>query len=688
MARHSCSNTDTYSSPVPIIGLYIAGASLVCLLLILCDMLFGLRRRYIPCRLFSLNSVTLTLLGVASKLPVDLTTDMPSARDQLSKLTSTTMICICMGFMMPSLAISRGSESITNMVALSILVVTMIVNMCIQMATGVIFSFIVEHIIILCFSFLVLLVLWFSALETIRVKTTLKMKNRGIFTKGEESSLIHRVKRWYLHNVVIPYGLSATMICLLCSLVFLQAAFRSLFVLNKVSFCEGVSDYGWSMWMIVITQILTIVIGSIAIAIRWLTTATRLTNIGAGGNFMDLDYDDYTIQFLLMKRRSMKASVITLSRLSIKYGLSLIMIFVLVTITVVPLYVSLLMSFFVLKSKQRLGIKFLGRTSERSDTLDSWKAELGDVRFDYNKTWPDWIMKECVKDIEKWMKSKTDGFPSYAVRMLSKHPLPRQSNFLIKYQTIGQHHWKEYKLACLSMVLLVKFVLAAAPSSLTEPLRRTVDETFEIIYYIDRNINVGDIHDQRRRDVAKLLHEGGDLQTTNKKGTSMLHTNTSSVSNETSNIERSASEEIAFEELITIELKVIRDFINEGQHTSMEGLCDYIEQLFSEMLRFFLAQLPVSILKDVNEGPIEDSEERARFVAKFLCCLDPSLEDKVQWTFPEGTNITSFFDISHHQHHHDANVQHDTSTQEGGSSATAYQNAPTGTHDLEEICSI
>ncbi|KAK9148302.1 hypothetical protein Scep_007059 [Stephania cephalantha] len=75
----SCMNVDTdpnsdSSSPVPIIGVYVTGVTLVCLLFIIIDIFLGLRNRkiWLPCRLFTLNSVTLAILAVATKLPVNL----------------------------------------------------------------------------------------------------------------------------------------------------------------------------------------------------------------------------------------------------------------------------------------------------------------------------------------------------------------------------------------------------------------------------------------------------------------------------------------------------------------------------------------------------------------------------------------------------------------------------------------
>ncbi|KAL5711760.1 hypothetical protein ACHQM5_014004 [Ranunculus cassubicifolius] len=164
MRSHGCINgtlqgTGKYSDPVPVIGLYIAAASAVCALLMLYDIVHGFikRKRWLPCKLFKLNSVTLSLIGVVVKLTVDLTTSMPSALDQLSKLAGTTCLCIYMCYIFPSIPDMKDS---TNMFALSILVVTVIVNICIQLSTGVIALFFPDHVVVLCLMLVLLGILW------------------------------------------------------------------------------------------------------------------------------------------------------------------------------------------------------------------------------------------------------------------------------------------------------------------------------------------------------------------------------------------------------------------------------------------------------------------------------------------------------------------------------------------------
>ncbi|KAK9138881.1 hypothetical protein Sjap_009475 [Stephania japonica] len=578
------SDTDQFSSPVPIIGLYIAGATLVCLLLMLFDILSGLRRsvRYIPCRLFSLNSATLSLLGIASKLPVDLTTYMPSAIDQLSKLTGTTMICIAMGFFMPSLGTSSETERITNMIALSFLVVTVSVNICIQVSTKLIFSFHVEHVLIVCFMLSLLVVFWFS---------------------NPQLTLIRGVS-----------GLPAGPICVFCSVILSQAAFRSL-VLNDLKFCRGVSDYGkWSMWMIIITQISITLIGSIAIAFRWLTF------VSYAQSFMqaDVEYIEYyklIIQFSVMRIRSIKTTIMVTSRFLINCGL--ILIFLLAS--AVPWIVF------------------------RITTLVLEKCSC--ASFYEKNGFLNCLTMACIKDMNKWMNNTVKRFSSlsssYTVQMLSRRN-PSAELLLNKFRKRDSDEYEG--LTCLSMTLLVKIVVVSMPSNLSESLRRTLDEAFEIIYFIDKKINVGKVKYRNKRRLAKLLWKGGEIRLSKDSHSDSVQQGVA-VSNALSTLLEVVSLTNKTGSDMREETKKIENFIQERSYTSTEELCDYIEQVFVEMLHWYLQQLPDSILKHVNESLIEENEERARTVLKLLYKLDPLLEDKVQWIFPEGTNITSIFDL-------------------------------------------
>ncbi|KAL7604199.1 hypothetical protein Lser_V15G18642 [Lactuca serriola] len=128
---------NKFSEPMPWIGIYITLASLFCILSMLADLLHGFRNRkfWFPCKYFTLNAASLTVIAVAIKLPMDLTNLMT---DRASKLGSLSFMCTMMSNLLPSLATMSSKELVSNTIALAVLVITLVVNVCIQINTGVI----------------------------------------------------------------------------------------------------------------------------------------------------------------------------------------------------------------------------------------------------------------------------------------------------------------------------------------------------------------------------------------------------------------------------------------------------------------------------------------------------------------------------------------------------------------------
>ncbi|KAK9138875.1 hypothetical protein Sjap_009469 [Stephania japonica] len=641
MEKLLCTNSAGYSSPVPIIGLYITGASLVCLLLMLCDIYFAIRRkaRHIPCRLFSLNSVTLTLLAIVAKLPVDLTTYMPSARDQLSKLAGTSVTCICIGFMAPSLGSSKNSESIANMAALSIFVITLVVNVCIQMGTGVIFSFFAEHIIIMCCMFMLLAILWFNTLGFNVEKAALHESNVAHFLtipKGE-SSFVHRVKSWYMSSYVnnpqlllctTPFSSAIGPICIMCSLVLLQATYRSIVVRN-LRFCEGVSDYRWSVWIIVVMQIVTTAFGALAIAFRWLAVVCHLNTDHVFG--IVPEFEDLRLQFSFIKR-SLKTSTMVLSKFILKSGL----LFLLVLIHV-PIIVAALIVIYISDRRGSLG-RSADRARENTVSLGLWRE---DFEFETMDRLSQRAIMICVNNMNKWMNVERDPPPyHHMVQMLSRCHHSTVPQLLNRFLDIDTNKETRGKVTCFSMVLLVKLVAACVPSTLTKSMIDALGEAFEIAYYVDKKMNVQSA-DSRNRHLAKLLLEGGDIDLSKK---SLLENIDDDPVRSAISKFRSAYRILPEGPTILESIKVSH-FVRDREYATIEELYDCVEQLFSEMLQHFLAQLPNCVFKEVNDASVEDCEEHARFITKHICKLHSSLEDKVQWKFPAGfPNTSHFFD--------------------------------------------
>ncbi|XP_058111274.1 uncharacterized protein LOC131254299 [Magnolia sinica] len=296
-----------FGNPMPWIGVYITAASLVCSLAVAVDISNGLRLRklWFPCRFFSLNPTSLTLLAIATKLPVDLTTSMPEARDQLTKLSGTVLICTAMANFMPSLGTMEDSQVILNVVPLGILVITIIVNVCIEMVTGVIYAFRLEHKIILFFLLIMLLILCSSALT---VSTTSQLLKQQCELKHHQASdgpdvqvetstvtkLKNDVRKYWMmaHSSSPQYVLSRSLIgtasgafCLLGAIVLTEAFIASLYHPSTVLLCQrliypstsppGViaiqspSDYQWSTRLVLFSQVIAVWVGTIAPACRW-----------------------------------------------------------------------------------------------------------------------------------------------------------------------------------------------------------------------------------------------------------------------------------------------------------------------------------------------------------------------------------------------------------------------------------
>ncbi|XP_076956985.1 uncharacterized protein LOC143632318 [Bidens hawaiensis] len=131
---------NKYAEPMPTIGVYIAVASLCCMLAMVADLFHGLRRKklWFPCKYFSVNAFSLAVIAVAMKLPVDLSGNMPGDVDQAAKLGSLAFMGTMMANLLPCLATMGSTELLTNITALGVLVITLVVNVCIQIDTGVV----------------------------------------------------------------------------------------------------------------------------------------------------------------------------------------------------------------------------------------------------------------------------------------------------------------------------------------------------------------------------------------------------------------------------------------------------------------------------------------------------------------------------------------------------------------------
>ncbi|MFS7946570.1 hypothetical protein Hanom_Chr06g00537911 [Helianthus anomalus] len=104
------------------------------------DLLYGFRNRkfWFPYKYFSLNAASITVIIMAVKLPVDLSSSMLGNLDQVAKIGSLAFMCTIMSNSMPSLASMDNKSLLANVTGLSILVITLIANISIHIRTHVI----------------------------------------------------------------------------------------------------------------------------------------------------------------------------------------------------------------------------------------------------------------------------------------------------------------------------------------------------------------------------------------------------------------------------------------------------------------------------------------------------------------------------------------------------------------------
>lgn len=286
-----------YSKPMPWIGLYIAVASLVCTLAMAADIFHGFRHRklWFPCKYFTLNAASLTVIAIAMKLPVDLNNRMPRDVDQLSKLSGTVFMCTMLANFMPSLSAMSNNELLSNLIALVILVITIAVNICIQISTNVIhFGYAIFHIISVTFMLSLLVILVSSAVTIPDTKRILEIKYRKMH-KGdldEESEhtgksivdkLMQRVsKYWIMAETGSPqFVMACSPTCSACGAMCLILAFffltlSSLHLMPPIlkGPCISESDYKWSIIPVLVIQSVGVLVGTIAPIFRWFSALT------------------------------------------------------------------------------------------------------------------------------------------------------------------------------------------------------------------------------------------------------------------------------------------------------------------------------------------------------------------------------------------------------------------------------
>nr|KAJ0226828.1 hypothetical protein LSAT_V11C100027010 [Lactuca sativa] len=284
---------ESPSDAMPWVGLYVGVASLVCTLAMAADLFQGFRqwKLWFPCRFFTINAVSITLIAIAMKLPVDLTTDVSQGLDTTAKFLSIVFLVAMLANFLPSLGLMNDKELLMNIVALGILIITITVNVWIQISTTTPLT-IPILIIIMIFSlpwpFSVALtvsasrrILQHKYKELHRLASNHQEMNTNMNMNMNFSykRLICYVKKhWMMAETgnpqfVVACSSVSSALGVICSVLVCISFYFLITLFGDTSNLQyGRSDYKWSINVIVTIQSIGTIVGSIAPIFRCLSS--------------------------------------------------------------------------------------------------------------------------------------------------------------------------------------------------------------------------------------------------------------------------------------------------------------------------------------------------------------------------------------------------------------------------------
>ncbi|XP_076956598.1 uncharacterized protein LOC143631859 [Bidens hawaiensis] len=224
---------------------------------------------------FTINAASLSVIAVAMKLPVDLSGLYPGEVDQMAKLGSVAFMCTMMANLLPCLATMDDNAMLANIIALGVMVITLVVNVCIQIQTGVIPHSIIASIYVAML--LLLLILHVSSsLAILKSKQILEPKYQQ---RHKEASTLtgelltvdklreHVSKYWIMAGsgnpeFIIACCATTTASGVICSITTMLHSLTMIWTFIDINDCD--SAYDWTTKLIVIVQFIGALLGSVA----------------------------------------------------------------------------------------------------------------------------------------------------------------------------------------------------------------------------------------------------------------------------------------------------------------------------------------------------------------------------------------------------------------------------------------
>ncbi|KAK9150210.1 hypothetical protein Syun_008519 [Stephania yunnanensis] len=187
------------------------------------------------------------------------------------------------------------------------------------------------------------------------------------------------------------------------------------------------------------------------------------------------------------------------------------------------------------------------------------------------------------------------------------------------------------------IAVLTGIVALSIPSSQSQRIFDSLNEIYEILNYIDQRMSSPSI--KKKSYEIYIWWKSEDLYSYFRKFNSDVDPFQMQLEQAIETIKSVKGQSSWANHLISQEVDVILDFVQQKAYTSMDELHVGLEQLFVDMLNERLGLLPGTILKEINESTPEDLEKRVQEALKVVSKIQ-QLEGLVQWSFPLGTTIT------------------------------------------------
>ncbi|XP_043715512.1 uncharacterized protein LOC122663911 [Telopea speciosissima] len=648
---HGFLHTSQYPTPLSVTT---AVASLLCFIAIAIDTLRGFRQKklWFPCKYFSLNAATIAVLGMATSPPVFLRSPMPSCGDQLEKLTSSILLCVSMGFFMPSLGSMNRTELIFNLVTITFLATTMVVNICFQIGTagGLEFRYFLEHMIIIICIVALLAVLWFSLPEK-GIKNVCDIMYLCAINEHKPStfeemrySLKETSKVAYVGNPQYILGRSSNciLVSILCGIsvtVLLQEIFFRSIMIRNSSFCNGVSEHGFSTWVIVAVQSIAIVTVAVATTTRWFVIAWHV-----GPERFATWRDIFRVeQYHLLWWRELENQQMlppgNAFHLKILRGLKRIIFDMLVIAQIDILvigkfmcYLSMSFTFMLKKLLDCLGYKLEDghqMNNENTRWVHSISSFLGES--DLNS----WMLSNWERDMTRWERRCGRNTPTHLIELLYKWP-PHSI-----------HHF--HNLSSPHLVLVMRIALLL--SSNEEQNRFLLDafnQGLQLVLFVEENS--GDQSTIFNGLISPTLwrNRNNPDNWLNKKfecsGTGLGSINVMELGillqmfrdyhehRDEFDILNHLSE--GMEMMLLVDIVAIAIFTSGLEDGDQLNAADFFEETACQILRSILSELPHAIYNEYSRYPFEKCDERIKRAMYFLY-MSENLQDHVEFNWDE-----------------------------------------------------